>query len=90
MRTLEGLVTELTGQLEQARAAARAAGASPSAAASPGGSSYDADLDRQRGASPTASVASGQGQVGKMVNRDAARGRYISHNFWSKVMDEVR
>jgi hypothetical protein len=78
LRTLESLVKELSGQLEQANAASAARG-------SPHGS-YPASQD---GSSPARSAEPVQKQFGRLVLQDANRSRYVSSGFWSRVNDEV-
>ena len=89
LRTLESLVKDLSGQLEQAHAAAISAGASPSAANSPRGSTHGRDMESQKGSSSAAGVTGVQQQLGRMVVQDASRSRYISSDFWSRINDEV-
>ena len=90
LRTLEGLVKELTSQLEQARAAANSASGAPSASTSPGSSTHDRDTKHQRDVSPAVSTGHVQKQFGRLVLHDANRSRYVSSGFWSRVIDEVR
>ncbi|KAJ5918340.1 hypothetical protein N7454_010715 [Penicillium verhagenii] len=82
---LEGLVKELTGQLEQAHAAAKSPTASSN---SPGSSTHDNEL----ASSGTTSFA-GPGNVpnkfGRLALNDASRSRYIGSGFWSWVNDEI-
>lgn len=83
LRSLEGLVKELSGQLEQAHAAAAAAGTS-SSGNSPGSSSnQDAD----------SSVSNVRKQFGRLVLGDgdasANTSCYVSSGFWSRVNDEL-
>lgn len=90
LRTLEGLVKELTGQLEQAHAAANSASGAPSAFTSPGSSTHDRDIEHQRDVSPAISTGNVQKQFGRLVLHDANRSHYVSSGFWSRVSDEVR
>ncbi|KAE8449463.1 hypothetical protein EG329_008071 [Mollisiaceae sp. DMI_Dod_QoI] len=89
LRNLEGLVKELTGQLEQANAAARSAVDGSSEVASPASSSNDRDTDRQPDASPNTNAGNVQKQFGRLVLQDANRSRYVSSGFWSRVNDEL-
>lgn len=90
LRNLENLVKELSGQLEQAHAAAASsAGDGSSELNSPGSSTQDRDADNQRGTSPATTSSSVQKQFGRLVVQDANRSRYISSGFWSRVNDEV-
>jgi hypothetical protein len=84
LRTLESLVKDLSGQLEQANAAAAGAAA--------GGhfrdkSSPEGEMGHERDASSSASNV--QKQFGRLVLQDANRSRYVSSGFWSRVNDEV-
>jgi len=83
LRTLESLVKELSGQLEQANAAARSVAGGSSGVPSPGHS------DHQREDSPASDPSSVQKQFGRLVVHDANRSRYVSSGFWSRVDDEV-
>lgn len=82
LRTLEGLVKELSGQLEIANAAASRGGSSD--AASPPDTTRDA-------ASPssTSTTSDVQKHFGRMVLKDTNQGRYIASGFWSRISDEV-
>jgi hypothetical protein len=85
VRNLESLVKELSGQLEQANAAAR----STASGSSPGSSPHDRDADQQKDPSSTASTTGVQKQFGRMVIQDGSKSRYVSSGFWSRVNDEV-
>ncbi|KAJ5594387.1 uncharacterized protein N7459_000595 [Penicillium hispanicum] len=79
---LENLVKDLTGQLEQANAAAKSpTGASPT---SVGSLTNDRDTVHQ---SVTASGV--QQRFGRLVLQDASRSRYVGSGFWSRVNDEL-
>ncbi|KAF4963271.1 hypothetical protein FSARC_8709 [Fusarium sarcochroum] len=82
LRTLENLVKELNGQLEVANAAASRGGSSE--AASP-------PENRRDGASPssTSTASDVQKHFGRMVLKDASRGRYVASGFWSRISDEL-
>lgn len=83
---LESLVKDLTGQLEQAHAAAR----SPPAASSnsPGSSNNDHDAAHQPNSSPR-DPAGLQRKFGRLVVQDSSKSRYVGSGFWSWVNDEV-
>ena len=81
LQNLEGLVKDLTGQLEQANAAAGSAAGGSSGVQSPESSNHDNDTERQ--ADPL------QKPFGRLVLQDANRTRYVSSGFWSRVTDEV-
>lgn len=81
---LEGLVKDLTGQLEQAQAAAR----SPAAASSNSpGSSHDYDAGYTNPSS--AGTDNAQSKFGRLVITDSKKSRYVGSAFWSWVNDEV-
>ncbi|KAJ5613627.1 hypothetical protein N7528_007281 [Penicillium herquei] len=82
---LEGLVKELTEQLEQAYAAAK----SPAAASSnsPGNSSHSRDPSYQEDNTvPSEQV---QDKFGRLVLNDAKKSCYVGSAFWSWVNDEL-
>ncbi|GAP90210.1 putative transcription fungi [Rosellinia necatrix] len=90
LRNLEGVVKDLSKQLEQAHAQA----ANPSAGHSPASSSsHDRDRDRDRDHQQPAQPATGTGNIqahfGRLVLNDASRSRYVSSGFWSRVNDEL-
>ena len=105
LRNLEGLVKELSGQLDQAHAAAASANAGTSAGGQSPRSSTSGSI-QNRGheridhhaerSSPSISAAAStntsnvQGRFGRLVIGDANRSRYVSSGFWSRVNDEVR
>jgi hypothetical protein len=89
LRNLENLVKELSGQLEQAHAAASSAGGGSSGVNCPGNSTQDRDAEHQRDTSPATNTNSVQKQFGRLVLQDASRSRYVSSGFWSRVNDEV-
>ncbi|OJJ43035.1 hypothetical protein ASPZODRAFT_136578 [Penicilliopsis zonata CBS 506.65] len=83
LRTLEALVTELNGQLEQAHSTANSvAGSSP-------GLDRNAEHQQRSSSSPASEASSFQKQFGRLVLEDANRSRYISSSFWSRVSDEL-
>jgi hypothetical protein len=82
LQNLEGLVKELSGQLEQANAAAGSTAGGSSGVSSPKSSNHDRDADHQGD--------SLQKPFGRMVLQDANRSRYVGSGFWSRVDDEVR
>ncbi|KAH8660599.1 fungal-specific transcription factor domain-containing protein [Xylariales sp. PMI_506] len=94
LRNLENLVKELSGQLEQANAAAAAASARGSHDGSsdfnsPGSTAHDRDIDSQQGSSPHSTAAGLPSKFGRLVVHDANKGRYVSSGFWSRVDDEL-
>ena len=84
LRNLEGLVKELSGQLEQASSAASTTTVGSSRANSP---AHRRDTTATATATSTADL---QEQTGRLVLRDVDRTHYISSGFWSRVSDEVR
>ena len=89
LRSLENLVKELSGQLEQTQAAASSTGTSSFALNSPGTSTLDRSVEQQRDISPATSTGSVQKQFGRLIHQDASRSRYVSSGFWSRINDEV-
>lgn len=89
LRTLECLIKELSGQLEQAHAAASSARGGSSGANSPGSSTQDRDTEHQRGTSSATNTSGVQKQFGRLVLQDSSRSRYVSSGFWSRVNDEL-
>ena len=90
LRSLESLVKELSGQLEQANAAASSVAGGSSGVNSPESSSHDRDTAHLMDASPNTNAGNVQKQFGRLVLQDANRSRYVSSGFWSRVNDEVR
>ncbi|PSR79966.1 fungal-specific transcription factor domain-domain-containing protein [Coniella lustricola] len=94
LRTLESLVKELSGQLEQANAAAVSA-ASDASGPTSSGNSPRSSMAHGTGNSHDAAMSSIAGptgihkQFGRMVLKDANQSRYISSGFWSRVDDEL-
>ncbi|KAJ5999024.1 hypothetical protein N7451_006834 [Penicillium sp. IBT 35674x] len=82
---LEGLVKELTGQLEQAHAAAKSSAASSN---SPGSSTHDNEVGLQ-GITSLAGQGSVSNRFGRLALNDANRSRYVGSGFWSWVNDEI-
>ncbi|KAJ8103394.1 fungal-specific transcription factor domain-containing protein [Lipomyces tetrasporus] len=89
LRTLESLVKELSGQLEQAHAAANSVAGGSSGVSPPSSSTQDREAEHQRSASPTTSAGNVQKQFGRLVLQDASRSRYVGTGFWSRVNDEL-
>lgn len=89
LRSLECLIKELSGQLEQAHAEARSVGGGSTGANSPGSSSQHRDAEHQKNKSSTTNTSSVQKQFGRLVLQDARRSRYVSSGFWSRVSDEL-
>ncbi|KAI1455343.1 fungal-specific transcription factor domain-containing protein [Annulohypoxylon moriforme] len=86
LRSLEGLVKELSGQLEQAHANARG---SPSAN-SPENSGHGRGVSHH--VEPSSSIenmSNVQSSFGRLVLGDAGQSRYVSSGFWSRVNDEL-
>lgn len=87
LRSLEGLVKELSSQLEQANAASGSeVGGSASSVSSPpitGGQHRSDTQDTDM--SSTLNTAKVQNQFGRLVLKDANRSRYVSSGFWSRV-----
>ncbi len=90
LRNLENLVKELSGQLEQAHAAASSAGGGSSGVDSPAGSAQDRDAELHRDTSSATDASSVQKHFGRLVLQHADDSRYVSSGFWSWINDEVR
>lgn len=82
---LENLVKELTGQLEQAHAAAKSSAASSN---SPGSSTHDNEFGLH-GNTSFAGQGSMSNKFGRLALNDANRSHYVGSGFWSWVNDEV-
>lgn len=82
---LERLVKDLTGQLEQAHAAAKSPAASSN---SPGSSNNDHEFAYHDN-SQLRHTAGIQKQFGRLVVQDSSKSRYVESGFWSWVNDEV-
>lgn len=83
---LEGLVKEMSGQLEHADISGRAGS---SRVNSTGSSTHDRDADHQMDTSSTVNATELKQQFGRLILQDASRSRYVSSGFWSRVNDEV-
>jgi hypothetical protein len=83
--TLENLVKELRGQLEEARST----GGGSSGVGSPENAGEDETHRDQREQSPLSNAGSIQKEFGRLVLQDASSSRYVSSGFWSRVNDEV-
>jgi hypothetical protein len=89
LRNLESLVKELSGQLEQAHAAASSVGGGSSGIGSPESSNQDLEAEHRTGSSPAADSDNVQKHFGRLVLQDSHGSRYVSSGFWSRVNDEV-
>jgi Fungal Zn(2)-Cys(6) binuclear cluster domain len=87
LQHLESLVKELSGQLEQASAAASRAAA--------GASGVESDSFHARGSQQESETLPGiefgsiHNQFGRLMQQDVNQSRYVSSGFWSRVNDEV-
>lgn len=91
LRTLEGLVKDLNGQLEEARGAASVGGSSsPRSSSSAPSQSLDGASQQSRLKPGYGDGESGRGQGGKIGTEKTDRTRYLSSGFWSRVNNEVR
>ena len=88
LQSLEGLVKDLKGQLQQAQAAATPNSGS-SGLGSPGRSPRDRVRDAQKQPSIASNTSDEQKHFGRLV-KVGSRSRYVSSGFWSRVNDEVR
>lgn len=89
LRSLEGLVKELSTQLEQAQAAFTTAGLAPSDLNSPGRTHEDRDAGHAGEELQATSADDGQLQFGRLVLQESNSSHYVSSGFWSRVNDEV-
>jgi len=89
LRSLEDLVKELRGQLQQANAAASSTGSGPSAANSPDYPTQNPYAEHQEDATANPATSNLHNRFGRLVLQDASRAHYISSGFWSRVDDEV-
>ncbi|KAI0099458.1 fungal-specific transcription factor domain-containing protein [Daldinia grandis] len=89
LRNLEGLVKELSSQLEQAHSAANASSHGSPSANSPGSSSHDHDADRHKASPLVTSASNLSQQFGRLVLGEAGQSHYVSSGFWSHVNDEL-
>jgi hypothetical protein len=84
IHSLESLVKELRGQLEQANSTG-----GPSGGTSPGSSSQGPDPGHRPEDASSMPEGSVQKQFGRLVLQDSSQSRYVSSGFWSRVTDEV-
>ena len=87
LQSLESLVKDLKGQLQQAQAAATPTSGS-SGLGSPGKSPQDRFRDTQRQPSIASDTSDEHKHFGRLVEA-GSRSRYVSSGFWSRVNDEV-
>ncbi|KAK6859173.1 fungal-specific transcription factor domain-containing protein [Apiospora arundinis] len=87
LQKLEGLVKDLSSQLEQAQAAVPVNSGSPSANST--GSSTRREAENWGESPPAHPGSSATRQSGKLLVQNADRSRYISSDFWSRINDEV-
>jgi hypothetical protein len=89
IKGLEGLVRQLSAELQHARASTSASeGPSSPSPRQESTSNAHGSLGERRDAS--ASTPGSSSQFGRFVSSDNSRGRYVSSGFWSKISDEVR
>ncbi|OTA99891.1 hypothetical protein M426DRAFT_324789 [Hypoxylon sp. CI-4A] len=86
LRSLETLVKELSGQLEQANAAS---GRGSSSGNSPENSNQYHGTDQQTESSSAANVSSLNQKFGRLVVGGSGQSHYVSSGFWSRVNDEL-
>ena len=83
LRNIERVVSELSGQLQQARAAAT------SPLNTPATSNPNRNVEQPRDPSPATHSGNVHKDFGRLVSQDASRRRYVSSGFWSRIDDEV-
>lgn len=90
VRFLENLVKDLSGQLEQAHAAARSGYDGSSRFTSLEKSAHNPTPDQHESSSLfTNTITNVDSQFGRLVLQDASRSRYMSSGFWSRINDEA-
>ncbi|KAI1808975.1 fungal-specific transcription factor domain-containing protein [Daldinia bambusicola] len=89
LRNLEGLVKELSSQLEQARSAANVSGHGSRSANSPGSSGHGRDTEYHASPSPGKINPNLSKQFGRLVLGNTGQSHYVSSGFWSRVNDEL-
>lgn len=89
LQSLEGLVKELSGQLQQAQSAVASAGNDSSELNSPERSEDAGSASHGRKILQPTSADDSQLQFGRLVLQDSTRSHYVSSGFWSRVNDEV-
>ena len=90
LRHLENLVKELSGQLEQAHAAASLADGASFGVDTPASSTQYRDAEHQKNTSSATNSSSVQKEFGRLVLQNPGHSRYVSSGFWAWVNDEVR
>ncbi|KAF2725638.1 hypothetical protein K431DRAFT_200619, partial [Polychaeton citri CBS 116435] len=88
VQKLEGLVTALRSQLEQANATAASMAGDASGANLPGDSTRDFDQHKADKAQCT-HAGNIPDRFGRMVLHDTDQSRYVSSGFWSRIYDEL-
>ncbi|KAF4120046.1 Fungal trans [Geosmithia morbida] len=89
LRTLESLVEELNGQLEQARASANRGYEDASSASNQDSSKPQLTTGMLESSSSTAGTSRLEKPFGRMMLQDSSRSRYVSNGFWSRISDEI-
>ncbi|KAK6950761.1 hypothetical protein Daesc_007286 [Daldinia eschscholtzii] len=89
LRNLEGLVKELSSQLEQAHSAANTSSRGSPSSNSPENSGHGQDAEYHGGSPPVAKTSSLSKQFGRLVLGGAGQSHYVSNGFWSRVNDEL-
>lgn len=80
LRSLEGLVKELSGQLERVQAGP---------ASSPPVAKQDVREEQLDFNAQPVNLSTAQKQFGRLVIGDAGQSRYVDSGFWSRINDEV-
>ncbi|KAI0157967.1 fungal-specific transcription factor domain-containing protein [Hypoxylon sp. FL1284] len=89
LRSLEGLVKDLTSELEQARAANITSGGNSSTSAHSPSSNQELNRDHTAGSSPAPDASNVHEEFGRLVIGDSSRSRYVTGGFWSRIHDEL-
>ncbi|OTB16740.1 hypothetical protein K445DRAFT_317031 [Daldinia sp. EC12] len=89
LRNLEGLVKELSSQLEQAHSAANTSSRGSPSANSPESPGHGQHADYHGVSPPVEKTSSLSKQFGRLVLGGAGQSHYVSNGFWSRVNDEL-
>ncbi|KAI0132990.1 fungal-specific transcription factor domain-containing protein [Xylariales sp. AK1849] len=89
LRSLEGLVKELSSQLEQAHTAVSESRAGSPLVNSPSSLTQERQANQHAESSPGITASNVQSQFGRLVLGDSNQRRYVSSGFWSRINDEM-
>ncbi|KAI1389584.1 fungal-specific transcription factor domain-containing protein [Hypoxylon trugodes] len=89
LRSLEGLVKELSSQLEQAHAANNDRSSPPANFSGNSGQDRKVDYHIESSSLSSKNTPNLNAQFGRLVLGDSGRSSYVSSGFWSRVNDEL-